>query len=120
MLAIVTTVAVPTVLLIYPLPPTPPSKLTHSPFVIRVSILTHPFVLLAYAGSHPSPPASQIYRAFIGKPHPGESIMSRRERIDMAIITILFGVLVGAFDAFSILINQIFVGPLLSPMRLLN
>ncbi|KAF8608614.1 MFS general substrate transporter [Ceratobasidium sp. AG-I] len=85
-LAIVTTVAVPIVFLIYPLPPTPPT----------------------YAGSHPSPPASQIYRAFMGKPHAGETIMTRRERIDLVIVTILFGILVGAFDAFSILINQIF------------
>jgi hypothetical protein len=37
--------------------------------------------------------------------------MSLRERIDMAIVTLLFGVLVAAFDAFSILINQIFVSP---------
>lgn len=85
-LGIVTTVAVPTVLLIYPLPPTPPT----------------------FAGSHPSPPAIQIFRAFIGRPRPEESTMTLRERMDMTIITILFGAYVGAFDAFSIFINQIF------------
>ncbi|KAG8770879.1 hypothetical protein FRC12_004008 [Ceratobasidium sp. 428] len=85
-LGIVTTVAVPTVLLIYPLPPTPPT----------------------FAGSHPSPPAAQVFRAFIGNARPGEAVMSRRERLDMAINTLIFGVLVAAFDAFSILINQIF------------
>ncbi|KAG8742725.1 hypothetical protein FRC10_000999 [Ceratobasidium sp. 414] len=82
-LGIITTVAVPTVLFIYPLPPTPPR-------------------------SHPSPPAAQVFRAFSGNARPGEAVMSPRERLDMAIVTLLFGVLVGAFDAFSILINQIF------------
>ncbi|KAG9092784.1 hypothetical protein FRC07_011589, partial [Ceratobasidium sp. 392] len=62
----------------------------------------------AFAGSHPSPPAAQVFRAFFGNARPGEAVMSRRERLDMAINTILFGVLVAAFDAFSILINQIF------------
>jgi hypothetical protein len=63
----------------------------------------------AFAGSQPSPPAAEVFRAFIGKARPGEAGMSQRERTDMAIVTILFGVLVAAFDAFSILINQIFV-----------
>ncbi|KAG9097270.1 hypothetical protein FS749_006658 [Ceratobasidium sp. UAMH 11750] len=85
-LGIITTVAVPAVLFIYPLPPTPPT----------------------FAGSHPSTPAAQVSRAFVGKARPGEATMSPHERLDMAIVTLLFGVLVGAFDAFSILINQIF------------
>ncbi|KDN49829.1 hypothetical protein RSAG8_01894, partial [Rhizoctonia solani AG-8 WAC10335] len=58
--------------------------------------------------SHPSPPAVQIFRACIGKARQGEASMSFRERLDMAIVTLLFGAFVGAFSAFSILINQIF------------
>ncbi|KAG8686506.1 hypothetical protein FRC09_014086 [Ceratobasidium sp. 395] len=98
-LGIVTTVAVPTVLLIYPLPPTPPKPGYYRFF---------PFPSAAFAGSHPSPPAAQVFRAFLGNARPGEAVMSRRERLDMAINTLIFGVLVAAFDAFSILINQIF------------
>lgn len=64
---------------------------------------------LAYAGSHPSPPAVQVYRAFMGKARSGEAFMTPHERADLAIVTLLFGALVAAFDAFSILINQIFV-----------
>lgn len=85
-LAIITTVAVPTVALIYPLPPTPPT----------------------FSGSQPSPPATQVMRAWIGRPRPGEATMSGRQRLDITIVTMLFAVLVGAFDAFSILISQIF------------
>ncbi|QRV79125.1 major facilitator superfamily transporter [Ceratobasidium sp. AG-Ba] len=85
-LAIITTVAVPTVFFIYPLPPTPPT----------------------FAGSLSSPPAAQVFRAWIGRSRPGEAFMSKQERIDLFIVTILFGVLVGPFDAFSILINQVF------------
>ncbi|KAF8706151.1 MFS general substrate transporter, partial [Rhizoctonia solani] len=85
-LAIITSAAAPTAILIASKPPTPPT----------------------YAGSHPSPPAAQIFRAFIGKARQGDAFMSFRERIDMAIVTLLFGSFVAAFSAFSILINQIF------------
>ncbi|KAH7339686.1 major facilitator superfamily domain-containing protein [Rhizoctonia solani] len=85
-LAIVTSVAAPTAIFIASKPPIPPT----------------------YAGSHPSPPAIQIFRAFIGKSRQGETFMSLRERLDMTIVTLLFGAFVGAFSAFSILINQIF------------
>ncbi|CAE6494797.1 unnamed protein product [Rhizoctonia solani] len=85
-LAIITSVAAPTAVLIASKPPIPPT----------------------YAGSHPSPPAVQIFRACIGKARQGEASMSFRERLDMAIVTLLFGAFVGAFSAFSILINQIF------------
>lgn len=85
-LAILTTALVPTFMLIYPKPPTPPT----------------------YAGSHPSTPAAQIFRAWVGKARPGEAVMSLRERFDMAIVTVLFAALVGAFGALSNLISQIF------------
>ncbi|KAJ1304650.1 hypothetical protein OPQ81_005791 [Rhizoctonia solani] len=85
-LAIITSAVAPTAILIASKPPIPPT----------------------YAGSRPSPPAVQIFRAFIGKARQGEAFMSFRERLDMIIITLLFGVFVGAFSAFSILINQIF------------
>ncbi|CEL60833.1 Major facilitator superfamily domain-containing protein 7 OS=Homo sapiens GN=MFSD7 PE=2 SV=1 [Rhizoctonia solani AG-1 IB] len=85
-LAIITSAAAPTAILIASKPPTPPT----------------------YAGSHPSPPAVQVLRAFIGKARQGEAVMSLRERADMTIVTFLFGSFVAAFSAFSILINQIF------------
>ncbi|KAJ1305204.1 hypothetical protein OPQ81_000234 [Rhizoctonia solani] len=85
-LAIITSSVVPTAILITSKPPVPVSN----------------------AGSHPSPSAAQVLRAFFGRARPGESFVSSRERIDMVIITILFGSFVGAFTAFSILISQIF------------
>ncbi|CAE6468622.1 unnamed protein product [Rhizoctonia solani] len=85
-LAIIMSAAAPTALLIGSKPPVP---LTHS-------------------GSQSSPPMAQIFRAFAGRARQGEAFMSSRERIDMVIITLLFGTLVGAFSAFSILISQIF------------
>lgn len=85
-LAIITTALAPTFMLVYPKPPTPPT----------------------YAGSHPSPPVAQIFRAWVGKARLGEAFMSPRERIDMVIVTVLFAALVGAFAAFSNLISQVF------------
>ncbi|GAB1521231.1 hypothetical protein RhiTH_004322 [Rhizoctonia solani] len=85
-LAIVTSAVTPTVLLIGSKPPVPPS----------------------HAGSQNSPPLMQILRALVGRARQGEAFMSPRERADMVIITLLFGSLVGAFSAFSILISQIF------------
>ncbi|KAG8728668.1 hypothetical protein FRC11_010468 [Ceratobasidium sp. 423] len=85
-LGIITSAAVPTSILIASKPPIPPT----------------------YAGSHPSPPTVQVFRAFIGKARQSEAFMSFRERLDMTIVTFLFGAFVGAFSAFSILINQIF------------
>ncbi|QRW20791.1 major facilitator superfamily transporter [Rhizoctonia solani] len=85
-LAIITSAVTPTVLLIGSKPPVPPS----------------------HAGSQNSPPLMQILRALVGRARQGEAFMSPRERADMVIITLLFGSLVGAFSAFSILISQIF------------
>ncbi|KAF8686468.1 MFS general substrate transporter [Rhizoctonia solani] len=87
-LAIITSAVTPTVLLVGSKPPVPPC--------------------LSHAGSQNSPPLMQILRALVGRARQGEAFMSPRERADMVIITLLFGSLVGAFSAFSILINQIF------------
>ncbi|CAE6510356.1 unnamed protein product [Rhizoctonia solani] len=75
---------------------------------IAIFIASKPPVPPSYSGSRPSPPATQIIRALMGRARPGESSMLSRERIDMIIITLLFGSFVGAFTAFSILISQIF------------
>ena len=73
----------------------------------RSDILTH--VEIAYAGSQPSPPMRETLLAWIGKGVKGKSNMSGTERLDFAILVILFGVLVAAVGAFSIFTNQIFV-----------
>ncbi|CAE6508631.1 unnamed protein product [Rhizoctonia solani] len=107
-LGIITSVVAPTALLIASKPPIPPSTCTPTDIALINSPILTNLIALAYAGSHPSPPAVQIFRAFVGKPHQGEAFMSPRERLDMTIVTFLFGAFVGAFSAFSILINQIF------------
>ncbi|KIM22324.1 hypothetical protein M408DRAFT_291135 [Serendipita vermifera MAFF 305830] len=101
-LAVVTTVCLFLVFLIQDAPPTPPT----------------------FAGSRPSPPFKETLLALIGRPRARPTSTSaaagteseellgvtftNTERIDFAILTLVFGVLVGAISAFSILINQIF------------
>ncbi|KAF8756923.1 MFS general substrate transporter [Rhizoctonia solani] len=81
---------------------------------VRESVLILAIITSAAAptailiASKPPTPPTQIFRAFIGKARQGDAFMSFRERIDMAIVTLLFGSFVAAFSAFSILINQIF------------
>ena len=66
---------------------------------------------VAFAGSKQSPPFIPILLALIGgrsKSENGEELsFTNTERIDFAILSIVFGVLVGAISSFSILINQI-------------
>ncbi|CAE7152561.1 unnamed protein product [Rhizoctonia solani] len=83
-LAISTTVLVPSALLIQKAPPIPPT----------------------FSGSRPSLPPSQVLRAFLGCSRPGESTMAPRERTDAVIITLTFGSLVAAFTAISVLLAQ--------------
>ncbi|KDN38987.1 hypothetical protein RSAG8_09144, partial [Rhizoctonia solani AG-8 WAC10335] len=67
-LAIITSAVAPIVILIASKPPIPPT----------------------YSASLPSPPAAQLLRALIGKARSDELFMSFSERMDMAIITLLF------------------------------
>ncbi|CAE6452823.1 unnamed protein product [Rhizoctonia solani] len=83
-LAIATTVLLPSALLIQKAPPIPPT----------------------YAGSQPSQPPSQVLRAFLGNSRQGEAVMTLRERTDAVIITLAFGSLVAAFTAISVLLAQ--------------
>ncbi|KAF9447949.1 MFS general substrate transporter [Macrolepiota fuliginosa MF-IS2] len=86
-LGIILTAVTPLVFLIGNAPPTPPT----------------------YAGSKPSPSLFSLLRAMAGlEVHP-DAYMTRRERIDFGIITIVFGTLVGATNAFAILTGQILV-----------
>ncbi|KAF8754754.1 MFS general substrate transporter [Rhizoctonia solani] len=86
-LAIITSAVTPTVLLIGSKPPVPPCFTRWFP---------------KFAAFDANSPSS------CGRARQGEAFMSPRERADMVIITLLFGSLVGAFSAFSILISQIF------------
>ncbi|CAE6494813.1 unnamed protein product [Rhizoctonia solani] len=84
-LAISTTVLLPSALLIQRAPPIPPT----------------------YSGSRPSPPPSQVLRALLGRSRQGEATMVLRERTDAVIITLSFGSLVAAFTAVSVLLAQV-------------
>ncbi|KDQ15326.1 hypothetical protein BOTBODRAFT_108891 [Botryobasidium botryosum FD-172 SS1] len=85
-LAILTSVCVPFAFLIFTAPPIPPT----------------------YAGSQPSPPVMHTLRAALGLQRHGEMGMNPREKLDFAILTLLFGVLVAAANMFFTLVNQIF------------
>src|SRR4051812_34760809 len=85
----------------------------------------------AFAGSRQSPSFSDTLLALIGRPRTPQASAGARtgndqvvseellgitftktERVDFAILVLVFGVLVGAISAFSILINQIVSLPL--------
>ncbi|KAB5592588.1 Major facilitator superfamily domain-containing protein [Ceratobasidium theobromae] len=84
-LAIITSITAPAVLLVCPAPRT-----------------------LASQNGYGSPaPVLQALRALICRSRPGEIVMSPRECTDMAITTLIFGVIVSAFSAILILVNQI-------------
>lgn len=85
-LGIISTVAVPAVLLISDCPPSPPT----------------------YSGSKPSLSLSSLCRALFGLPVPQEAYLARRERIDFLITTLIFGSLVGATISMSVLSAQWF------------
>ncbi|CAG8687095.1 10290_t:CDS:10, partial [Acaulospora colombiana] len=87
-LAIATTACLGLVILIQDAPPTPPT----------------------YAGSRRSPPFLRTILALFGRQKTGEEenlSFTRTEKIDFAILVIVFGVLVGCISSFSILTNQI-------------
>jgi hypothetical protein len=54
------------------------------------------WVLLAYAASKPSLPLSSLIRAMIGMKTTQDAFMAFRERVDFAIVVLIFGTLVGA------------------------
>ncbi|KAJ6577555.1 major facilitator superfamily domain-containing protein, partial [Mycena capillaripes] len=82
---IVSTAVVPFVLLIGDAPPTPPT----------------------YSGSTKSPSLLVLVRAMLGKETSPESRMELRERIDFAVLLLLFGTLVASANAFALLSGQI-------------
>ncbi|KIJ18763.1 hypothetical protein PAXINDRAFT_110383 [Paxillus involutus ATCC 200175] len=86
MLAIISTAATPALLFISDAPPSPPT----------------------YAGSQPPQSLTSLCRALFGFAVSTEAYMSPRERVDFVIIVTLFGVLVGATNAISVLSGQWF------------
>ncbi|PVF99442.1 MFS general substrate transporter [Serendipita vermifera] len=87
-LAIATTACLGLVVLIQDSPPTPPT----------------------YAGSRRSPPFLSTVLALFGRQGKGEYenlTFTSTEKLDFAILVIVFGVLVGCISSFSILTNQI-------------
>jgi len=80
-LAIISSVASPATFLIGERPPTPPT----------------------YSGSKPSESIMSLLRAMLGMKCPKRAYMSPRERLDFAFVILIFGVLVGATNAFSVL-----------------
>jgi len=84
-LGILSTAVAPFVLLIGKAPPSPPT----------------------YAGSKPSLSLPSLLRAMMGLKTSQDSHMTIRERIDFAVVTLIFGTLVGGSNAFAILSAQI-------------
>ncbi|KAJ7470793.1 major facilitator superfamily domain-containing protein [Mycena latifolia] len=86
-LAIVSTAVAPCVLLIGNAPPTPPT----------------------YSGSTVSPSLPLLVKALLGKETTPESHMELRERIDFAVLLVIFGTLVATSNAFALLSGQVMV-----------
>ncbi|EAU91725.1 hypothetical protein CC1G_04493 [Coprinopsis cinerea okayama7 len=85
-LGILGTAVTPFILLVGRAPPTPPT----------------------YAASKPPLSLSSLLKAMLGKPPSPQAAMSGRERLDFAIITLVFGSLVGASSSFAVLTAQLF------------
>ncbi|KAI0632840.1 MFS general substrate transporter [Trametes polyzona] len=84
-MAIIFTAAAPAVFLIGNAPPTPPT----------------------FSGSQKHPSMSSLARALSGRAAQDEyTYMTMRQRIDFAIVTIVFGVMVGVVNAFTVLTAQ--------------
>ncbi|KAI0744766.1 MFS general substrate transporter [Earliella scabrosa] len=84
-MAIIFTVAAPFVFLVGEAPPTPPT----------------------FAATHKRPSMLSLVRAMSGKlPSDRYTYMTVRQRIDFAIMTLIFGILVGVINAFTILTAQ--------------
>ncbi|KAG9316556.1 major facilitator superfamily domain-containing protein [Chiua virens] len=86
LLAIISSAVIPAAFIISNAPPTPPT----------------------YSGSKPSQTLTSLSRAVMGWPVPPEAYMTLHERIDFVIITLLFGVFVGATTALSTLSGEWF------------
>lgn len=71
-------------------------------------------IFLAYAGSKPPQSLSSLCHAILGWTVPPDAYMTFRERLDFVIVTTLFGVFVGATNAFSILSAEWFVSTIRS------
>nr|GAT57653.1 MFS general substrate transporter [Mycena chlorophos] len=84
-LAIISTVAAPFVLLISSAPPTPPT----------------------YAASKDPPGMVSLLRVMSGKSRPSDPPMSARERLDFVIIFCIFGALAAAINVFGVLTAEI-------------
>ncbi|SCZ94386.1 BZ3500_MvSof-1268-A1-R1_Chr12-2g03864 [Microbotryum saponariae] len=87
--AIIVTVCAPFAFLVQARPPTPPTKSAEGRLMSTAEV---------WRG----------VRALFGKGDQEGRCMTRRERCDFAIISIVFTVILAFFDAFLILINQIF------------
>ncbi|KAH7888728.1 MFS general substrate transporter [Phlebopus sp. FC_14] len=85
-LAIISTAATPALFFICDAPPLPPT----------------------YAGSKPPLSLASLCRAVLGQHVSEDAYMSPRERADFVILSLLFGVLIGATDALSVLSGEWF------------
>lgn len=90
------------------LPPVSPQPFPYLPKSILI-------IFLAYAGSKPPQTLTSLCRALLGWSVPPDAYMTLRERLDFVIVTLLFGVLVGADFALSVLSAQWFVSTIFRP-----
>ncbi|KAF8342314.1 major facilitator superfamily domain-containing protein [Cantharellus anzutake] len=70
-------------------------------------VLNEPPIPPTFAGSVRSPSPMEVFRACVGKTRPGQLYMTRRQVIDFAIVTWLFGVYVAAANSLFTLVNEI-------------
>ena len=82
-----------------------PLQVSFLPYLIYLSQFFSP----AYSGSKPPQTLTSLCRAVLGLSVPSEACMLPYERLDLVIVTTLFGVFVGATTAFSVLSDQWFV-----------
>jgi len=73
-----------------------------------LAVLSEPPTPPTFAGSVRSPPPIEVLRSCIGRPRSGGVQMTRRQIIDFAIVTWVFGVYVAAANSFFVLVNEIF------------
>lgn len=85
------------------LPPVSPKPFPYLPKSILIIFLS------AYAGSKPPQTLISLCHALLGWSVPPDAYMTWHERLDFVIVALLFGVLVGAENALSVLSAEWFV-----------
>ena len=73
---------------------------------------------VAYSGSKKSPPLLSLLRVWVGQEGLPDAFMTKRERFDFGIVTLIFGVLVAACVQIYLFHYQTFIGNVSGQIRL--